>query len=107
MITTRKAIVLTLVAAITLAGAISLAGCGKTAPEQFIENTQQNANAAVRDANLRTIDGAVQFYYAEKGQYPGDISQLVPEFLKTAPVDPAGGTYYLVDQGGTVRAAVK
>ena len=89
-------------------------GCGsKTAETQsateggFIEQTKQQANEAARQANLRTIDSAVDLYYASNGSYPADISQLAPEFLPRIPTDPAGGTYYLTTEGGRPKAAVK
>ena len=89
-------------------------GCGrKTTGTQsateggFIERTKGAANDAARQANLRTIDLAVELYYASKGSYPTDISQLGPEYLPKVPTDPAGGTYYLVMEGERPKAAVK
>lgn len=90
------------------------AGCGsKTTGTQsateggLIEQTMEVANEATRQANLRTIDSAVEVYYATKGSYPTDINQLVPELLPKLPTDPAGGTYYLTTEGGMPKAAVK
>ena len=90
------------------------AGCGrKTTGTQsateggFIERTKGAANDAARQVNLRTIDLAVELYYASKGSYPTDISQLAPEYLPKVPTDPAGGTYYLVMEGERPKAAVK
>jgi hypothetical protein len=90
------------------------AGCGsKTTGTQsateggFIEQTKEGANDAAREANLRMIDSAVEVYYAENGTYPTDINQLIPTSLPKVPTDPAGGTYYLVMEGGRPKAAVK
>lgn len=73
----------------------------------LIEQTMEVANEATRQANLRTIDSAVEVYYATKGSYPTDINQLVPELLPKLPTDPAGGTFYLTTEGGIPKAAVK
>ena len=90
------------------------AGCGsKTTGTQsateggFINQTREAANDAARESNLRTIDSAVDFYYAENGTYPTDINQLIPTYLPKVPTDPAGGTYYLTTEGGIPKAAVK
>lgn len=48
-------------------------------------------------ANLRTIDGAIQVYYAKHGDYPYSIDNLVSSNgLKKAPVEPFGGKYSIV-----------
>ena len=97
-----------------LSVAAGSAGCGsKTTGTQsateggFIEQTKEAANEAARQTNLRTIDSAVEVYYATKGSYPTDINQMVPELLRKLPTDPAGGTYYLTTEGGIPKAAVK
>ncbi|MBK5092363.1 MAG: hypothetical protein JJE48_02460 [Actinobacteria bacterium] len=91
-----------------------LAGCGSTTTETqsateggLLKETQEAANEAAREANLRIIDSSVELYYAENGTYPSDINQLVPTYLPKIPTDPAGGTYYLVMEGEQPKAAVK
>ena len=73
----------------------------------LLKETQEAANEAAREANLRIIDSSVELYYAENGTYPSDINQLVPTYLPKIPTDPAGGTYYLVMEGEQPKAAVK
>jgi hypothetical protein len=72
-----------------------------------VEGIQRKADAAARESNLRMIDTAVQMYHSEEGVYPSNINQLVPMCFSKIPTDPAGGTYYLVKEGATVKAAVK
>jgi hypothetical protein len=99
---------------LVLSVAVVSVGCGskmtgtQSATEGgFINQTREAANDVAREANLRTIDSAIDVYYAENGTYPTDINQLVPELLPKLPTDPAGGTYYLTTEGGIPKAAVK
>lgn len=39
---------------------------------------------------LLQVDVAARRYYADKGRYPDKLTQLVPKYLKSAPVDPFG-----------------
>lgn len=92
-----------------------VAGCGSRsgAADQVepsspsVNAVEQQSNSAARRANLRTIDAAAQAYYAENGIWPTDIGQLSRYFSRGVPTDPLGGTYYLVNQGGEVSAAVR
>jgi hypothetical protein len=109
----------TLAAVLSLLLLTSLAsvvvGCGKSEkptenksePTGTINSVEQGTGAAIREANLRQIDSAVQQYYVTNGTYPTSITQLSQYFVRGVPVDPAGGTYYLFDQGGVPRAAVR
>ncbi len=75
-------------------------GCGSKGGES--KDWEGNSGAIggenverVCQANLRTIDGAVQTYFTQNGSYPKSINDLVPTFLRSVPVEPAGGTYSL------------
>ncbi|MBU4194429.1 MAG: hypothetical protein KKF66_05470 [Actinobacteria bacterium] len=106
---TRRALVPVAFLLVVFLAAAVLAGC-EVEPSKVIEEGQQverQADTAVREANLRMIDAAVRMYYAEEGDYPSTIGQLVPGYFGKVPTDPAGGTYYLVKEGGAVKAAVK
>lgn len=74
---------------------------------EVVNTAKQGASNAAREANLRTIDSAVQAFYATEGVYPTNVNQLVPAYLRTVPVDPLGGTYYIASEGGVARAAVR
>ncbi len=97
---------------------VVLAGCGgsgttssvpggQTEEDVSTDNAVQQANNAVRQANLKMIDSAIQAYYAENGVYPTGINQLAQYFASGVPVDPLGGTYYIITQGGVAKAAVR
>ncbi len=60
----------------------------------FFSARSQGEIATCQD-NLRTIDGVVSQYSARHGDWPTDISQLEPEFLREIPACPAGGVYSL------------
>lgn len=81
---------------------------GQSAEETGTINTiRQKADSAASSANLRLIDSAIQQYYAATGDYPTTINQLSQYFTGGLPVDPSGGAYYLVVEGGVPRAAVR
>ena len=54
-----------------------------------------SANAKIRtcQANLRTMDGAIQTFGADNQADPTSIADLVPTYIKEAPSEPTGGTY--------------
>ena len=45
------------------------------------------------EANLRTMDGAIQTYGADKQADPTSLADLVPTYIKAVPTEPTGGTY--------------
>ena len=55
---------------------------------------REKADKRTCQANLRTIDGAVQMYYAENEKYPTGVDQLVPDYLKEVPKCPSGDKPY-------------
>ena len=58
-------------------------------------------------ANERTIEGAAQNYAASgDGSLPSAISDLVPDYIKTDPSCPAGGSYDWDSENGTVNCSV-
>lgn len=56
---------------------------------------QANARRRTCQANLRTIDGAINTYFADEEVYPGDMDDMVGAVLKTAP-DCESNPYTLV-----------
>jgi hypothetical protein len=67
-----------------------------------------NAQRRTCQSNLRTIDGAIQAYYAENGKYPpagevGDI--LVPDFIRSTPTCPTSGKPYTINRGNPPTTA--
>lgn len=57
-------------------------------------------------ANQRTIEGSCQTYNAESGSLPTDVGQLVPTFIKVAPLCPTNKASYTVDASGTVSSVL-
>ncbi len=66
-------------------------------------SAQNSAKQRTCQANLRTMDGAIQAYAAGTGAEPASFAVLVPDYLKEMPDEPTGGTYTLV--AGTATAA--
>lgn len=51
------------------------------------------AKEAVLKTNLRTLRDALDQYYADKGKYPGELSELVDaKYLRSMPLDPITGS---------------
>lgn len=103
----KKLVLFVLIAALSLAPVVFFAGCGETVVEKTVDTVHEAADTAAREANLKTIDSAIQMYYIENGEYPTDINQLVPSYLRYLPTDSQGGTYYIVVQQGEAKAAVR
>ncbi|MDD5448522.1 MAG: hypothetical protein PHO53_05090 [Actinomycetota bacterium] len=86
-------------------------GCGekseKSAPQKAIEHVEEKSTTASRGANLSAIDAAIQRYTMQEGEPPEDIEQLVPNYLRSVPQDPEGKTYYIEEEDGQARAAVR
>ncbi len=57
-------------------------------------NASQNAKVKSAQANLRTLDGAIQTYISVNNTEPSAISDLIPTYIKKMPSDPLGGGDY-------------
>jgi hypothetical protein len=107
--TLRAAAPLVALLLLTSLAALALAGCGGAGnPADIVNNAQDQANNVARQANLQTINTAIQVYVAEhEGTKPTDISQLVSYLGGKIPSDPMGGTYYVYLDGSEAKAGVK
>ena len=54
---------------------------------------QQKKRVAECAMNLDSIATACKKYAAEKGEFPKNLSSLVPTYLDSIPACPSGGTY--------------
>ncbi len=64
-------------------------------------SAQNSAKTRTCQANLRTMDGAIQTFAATTGADPAALADLVPTYLKAAPTCPHTGAqdYSLVAAG--------
>ena len=53
----------------------------------------QRKRAAACAMNLDVLAGACKKHAAEKGAFPGALSELVPAYLDSLPACPSGGAY--------------
>ncbi len=69
-------------------------------------NVTNNAERTAVEANLRTIDGAIMMYYADRGQQPASFSEDLEGvfFEDIKPV--AGERYDIAERNGQLRAVV-
>lgn len=67
-------------------------------------SASNNAKLRTCEANLRTMDGAIQTYGADKQVDPTSLSDLVPTYIKEIPSEPFGGTYSFVAANSTAPA---
>lgn len=44
-------------------------------------------------STLRIIDSAIKEYRLNKGVYPDSFADIVPEYVKSVPLEPTGGIY--------------
>ena len=66
-----------------------------------------NAKERTCEANLRTMDGAIQTYQADQNVVATGLTDLVPTYIKEIPAEPTGGTYsFNVAVSGTSAAYV-
>lgn len=57
-------------------------------------NVSTKANTAKIQADLSTIDTAIQMYYMEQGDYPSTVDELVSkDYLMDKPTPPKGKAY--------------
>ncbi len=69
-------------------------------------SASNNAKLRTCEANLRTMDGAIQTYGADQQVDPTAISDLVPTYIKEIPTEPLSGTYAFVAGNSTAPAHV-
>lgn len=64
---------------------------------------RRNARNRTCQANLRTLDGAIQTYMASYENYPVAMANLAPDFVKNVPSCPTGGAgaYSIIAEAGT------
>ena len=63
-------------------------------------SASESARGAKIQADLRTIDSAIQIYYASAGAYPAAIATLVPSLIATTPAAPTD--YWSTPKAGRV-----
>jgi hypothetical protein len=101
-------VILTVALSLTLC-VLALAGCGsKTEEAAPVGNTGtpqgDAAQVASCQANLRTIDSAIVQYQAGTGKLPSSVQALVPNYLRSVPQEPMGGSYSI--SGGSAHCSL-
>ena len=100
-------VILTVALSLTLC-VLVLAGCGLTTDEAPVGNTGtpqgDAAQVAACQTNLRTIDSAIVQYQAGTGKLPSSVGALVPNYLRSAPQEPMGGSYSV--SGGKAKCSL-
>lgn len=47
------------------------------------------------EANIRTLQNAVELYYIDNNEWPADLSALTPDYVRQTPDCPLGGEYQI------------
>ena len=82
-------------------------GAGAALVIPAFNSAKTDAEAKTCFANQRQIDGAAQTYAASTNEkFPSTIDALVPEYLKSVPECPSGGTYKWDAAHGTVSCSI-
>ncbi len=68
-------------------------------------SSRESAYKRTCQANLRTIDGAIQTYRADTGSLPANIAALTPTYLKAVPACPKPGAAAYIISGASSDTA--
>ncbi len=69
------------------------------------QSVQDNARRRTCQANLRTMDGAIQTYAGDNdGTYPAALANLAPTYIRQVPTCPSGGNYATAGTGGDMHS---
>lgn len=60
-------------------------------------NAVQKSKISRAQADLRTLESALSIYYAEKGEYPAELKDLTPDYIKEVPESPWNSDTYKED----------
>ena len=66
-------------------------------------NASQNAERRSVEANLKTIDSAIQQYKNDNGEAPTSSNQLTDEYILTWPSGPNEAEYEIVNGRATIK----
>lgn len=66
-------------------------------------NASQNAERRSVEANLKTIDSAIQQYKNDNGEAPTSSNQLTGEYILTWPSGPNEAEYEIVNGRATIK----
>ncbi|HEY5494618.1 MAG TPA: hypothetical protein VIK15_08475 [Candidatus Anoxymicrobiaceae bacterium] len=86
------------------------AGCNTGIPDpgKAVQSIKDQTSQVARQANLAAIEAAISaFELANNGDVPTSINQLLSYLGGKIPVDPLGGTYYIIVENGAASAGVR
>lgn len=70
-----------------------------------VSGARKKSRDTRRQADLKEMRSAIEFYVSDNGEAPDSLADLVPQNMPIIPVDPLGGTSYgYVDLGGSSYA---
>jgi len=72
---------------------------GKT----VVKSSVEKASVAAIDTDINMITQAISMYYSEKGYLPDTLSEMVPNYLRSVPVDPWGQPYKYEKEGDSYK----
>ncbi len=69
----------------------------------IVKSSMEKASDAAISTDITMIRQAISLYYSEKGVLPETLSELVPNYLRSVPVDPWGNYYKYEKEGDTYK----
>ncbi len=61
-----------------------------------------DAQRGAAQMQIKNLEGAIGFYYAQNYKLPASLGELAPEYIKKIPPDPWGGDYHYDPATGIV-----
>jgi hypothetical protein len=104
---TSRTIIAVMASLVALCAVVVLsAGCNSGIPDpgKAVQSIKDQTSQVARQANLAAISS---FELANNGDAPTSINQLSTYLGGKIPVDPLGGTYYIIVENGAASAGVR
>ncbi len=68
-----------------------------------VKSSMEKASVAAIDTDINMITQAISMFHSEKGYLPDTLSEMVPNYLRSVPVDPWGQPYRYEKDGDSYK----
>ncbi len=74
-----------------------------TAPVDYLGAAGRAQRSASKTISGAALDQAIRIFFTEKGRFPNDLKELIPQYISTIPPAPAGMKYNYDPKTGAVE----